>query len=58
MPDDLSPQPNVMLPCVQEWVSTKGIKFLNIEEDQYGRDVVTYTCPECGGTHQSLVVVR
>lgn len=53
-----SPQPQVMLRCSNEWSKAKGIEFLNIEEDFYGRDVVTFVCPECGLEHKSLVVLR
>lgn len=29
------------------WVDEAGVKFLNIEEDIQGRDVMTFVCP-CG----------
>jgi len=27
---------------------------LDIEEDEMGRDVLTFTCPKCGATSRSL----
>jgi hypothetical protein len=50
--------PHVYLHCTKEAVPTAGIKFLDIEEDPTGRDLVTYVCPECGEEHKSYVVVK
>ena len=38
-----------------EWVDVEDVKFLNIEEDVQGRDVMTFECPNCGESHKSLV---
>lgn len=38
-----------------EWVDVEDVKFLNIEEDVQGRDVMTFECPKCGESHKSLV---
>lgn len=48
----------VMTSCDKEWTDVKKVKFLDIEEDDTGRDVVTYICPKCGETHKSIVVRR
>lgn len=32
------------------------VKFLNIEENMYGEDVVTFVCP-CAGTQTSAIVL-
>jgi hypothetical protein len=33
-----------------------NITFDDIESDDMGRDVVTFVCPHCKDTHQSLVM--
>lgn len=38
-----------------EWLDVEDVKFLNIEEDVQGRDVMTFECPICGESHKSLV---
>jgi hypothetical protein len=40
----------------QEWFDERKVKFLNIEEDFSGRDVLTFECPKCGKVHKSLRV--
>jgi predicted RNA-binding Zn-ribbon protein involved in translation (DUF1610 family) len=40
----------------QEWVDERKVKFVNIEEDFSGRDVLTFECPKCGKVHKSLRV--
>lgn len=47
--------PKVHLECNGEWVDFQKVKFDDIAEDIYGRDVVTFECPECGEFHKSLV---
>lgn len=54
--DSVKPRMMVRIECIREWRSTEGIEFLNIEEDFYGRDSVTFKCPECGETHTALPV--
>ena len=48
----------VILECNQDRVSTEEVGFLNIEEDFYGRDLMTFTCPECGERHQSNIYLH
>lgn len=38
------------------WVKTDKVKFLNIEEDFEGRDVMTFECPQCKSEGKSVVV--
>jgi hypothetical protein len=44
----------VILSCSGDRISEDSVEFENIEEDIYGRDVLTFKCPACGKTHQSL----
>ena len=46
----------VMLTCNGEWCPEEDVQFENIEEDMQGRDILTFTCPECGEQHKSLRV--
>lgn len=40
--------------CNQERLYQQdGVEVLNVEEDMYGADVITYVCPDCGDTHKS-----
>jgi len=34
---------------------TESVEFLNIEEDQYGYDLMTFTCPVTGKATKSIV---
>lgn len=52
--DDYQPTIQVFLDCTKEWVSENTVKFEDIREDISGRDIITFTCPECGATHESL----
>jgi len=36
-----------------EWINEKDVKFINIEEDIQGADVLTFKCPKCGEVKQS-----
>jgi len=45
----------VMQDCTGEQVNVDKTTFVDVEEDIYGRDVMTYTCPECGEDHKALV---
>lgn len=35
------------------WMDEKDVKFINIEEDMMGRDVLTFECPTCKMTRKS-----
>jgi uncharacterized Zn finger protein (UPF0148 family) len=37
----------------KKWIPEKETKFLNIEEDIQGADVLTFECPECKTTQRS-----
>lgn len=37
---------------------TEKVRFLNIEEDFQGRDVMTFVCPKTGTSTSSLVFGR
>jgi hypothetical protein len=39
----------------EERVPVPDTKFLNIEEDFQGRDVMTFECKLCGETHKGMV---
>ena len=46
----------VMLPCANmEFINVAEVKFVNIEEDPEGRDVMTFRCPQCDWDHKSLI---
>ena len=34
---------------------SEKVKFLNIEEDFYGRDIMTFKCDKCGTRQESFV---
>lgn len=36
------------------FVSEKEVQFVNIEEDEQGRDQLTFICPRCGEEHTSM----
>jgi Zn finger protein HypA/HybF involved in hydrogenase expression len=38
----------------QQWIDEEGIKIDNIEEDVYGRDIVTFCCPYCKSNQKSI----
>lgn len=40
----------------KEWIVSKDIEFLDIEEDVSGRDNVTFVCNECQTENKSLVI--
>ena len=40
----------------QDWIDEKTVEVLNIEEDIYGRDKLTFRCPVCGIESKSLRV--
>jgi hypothetical protein len=47
----------VLKDCDKEWIEERKVcTIVNVEEDQYGRDVLTYICPSCGKPHKSLRV--
>jgi len=36
-----------------EWIDEKDTKFVDIEEDFQGADVLTFICPKCGTQQKS-----
>lgn len=40
------------------WIDQDKTKFVNIEEDMQGADVLTFVCPKCGETKKSRVYGR
>ena len=40
----------------KEWLTPKQAEFLDIQEDPYGRDNVTFICNECKTENKSLVI--
>ena len=40
--------------CTRDWVDESKVTIENIEEDFYGRDVVTWKCNSCGQYHKSI----
>jgi hypothetical protein len=47
----------VMLECENnELIAESNVKFVNIEEDIQGRDMLTFECPCCGDEHTSVRV--
>ena len=55
--DEWERKVKVMLTCTKDWCLEEEVESLNIEEDIEGRDVLTFTCPECGQVHQSFRVL-
>ncbi len=45
----------VLLQCNGRRVATDRVEFLDIHEDIGGRDVMTFTCPDCGRVHESNI---
>jgi len=41
----------VTLTCNHDLIPESKVKFVNIEEDMQGRDLLTFICPECGEQH-------
>jgi RNase P subunit RPR2 len=37
----------------QMWVNEENTKFVNIEEDMQGADILTFVCSDCGQTSKS-----
>jgi hypothetical protein len=57
-PDEPEPEPppvpiTVLLACNGERVPEGAVGFLDIHEDIQGHDVLTFTCPACGRSHES-----
>lgn len=48
----------VVLTCSKEFAPLDKVKFVNIEEDMQGKDVLTFKCPRCGEQHESHVYGR
>lgn len=44
----------LMLTCTGEWVDESDVEFENIEEDNQGRDILTFRCPVCAEYHKSV----
>lgn len=44
----------VSLSCCGGMIGETEVEFQNIEEDFYGRDVLTFICPKCGEIHKSF----
>ena len=40
----------------KEWLTPKQTEFLDIQEDPYGLDIVTFICNECKTENKSLVI--
>lgn len=50
-----SPPPCVVYAeCDRVWIDQRLVKFINIEEDEWGRDRVDFRCPRCEQLHISL----
>ena len=43
----------VRLDCTGELVDEQEVEFVNIEEDFFGADMLTFKCPVCGENHKS-----
>lgn len=56
--DEHHPDQYVVLPCNGNDCEVSQTEFKNVEEDIAGRDNYTFTCPECGGEHTTLVFTR
>lgn len=41
-----------------DFIPESEVEFVNIEEDFYGQDLLTFKCPKCGTTQKSLRVGR
>jgi Zn finger protein HypA/HybF involved in hydrogenase expression len=38
-----------------EWQDTRKVEFIDIQENAYGEDSLTFVCPLCDTTQTSLV---
>lgn len=52
--DDYERPVVVTLSCNSERIDEREVEFVNIEENFYGEDVLTFKCPRCGEIHKSL----
>jgi hypothetical protein len=43
----------VILECTGEYMNEDEVKFVNIQEDFFGADSLTFVCPICGQEHVS-----
>lgn len=46
----------VILSCVEQYIDEDKVKFIDIEEDFLGRDILTFECPKCGEIQKSFVL--
>lgn len=46
--------------CSSEWIPIQevAIEFVDVSENVYGEDVITYKCSMCGEIHSSIVISR
>lgn len=54
--DEFIPPAKVLLMCNKQYHDADKVEFLDISEDISGRDVMTFTCPTCGVSHDSLIL--
>ena len=45
----------LMSACTRQRVYPYEANIIDVEENQFGQDLVTYVCPICHETHKSLV---
>ena len=45
-----------MLVCNGMYWDVDAVQFEDISEDPTGRDLMTFTCPECGQIHKSYIL--
>ena len=50
-------KPRVYCSKCEEWKTDLQTEFINIEENQFGEDLLTFKCKACSKINKSLVVV-
>jgi RNase P subunit RPR2 len=51
-----SPKIRVYCKNCEEWMEESLVNFVDICEDMYGRDLLSFDCPKCGEFNKSLRV--
>ena len=55
-PDIPEHKASVVLVCNGMYWDVDAVQFEDISEDPTGRDLMTFTCPECGQIHKSYIL--
>ena len=53
-----TPAYQVWCTVCKKWKTVKDVEFLGVSEDERGRDLLEFQCPECLERMESNVVLR